>query len=82
MPWRPSVRSSSDDALMAKKYRDVRRALRKAGWSVARVSGSHEIWEHPDGRTVVIPGGGKDNREVPTGTPASIRRDTGLRDLR
>ncbi len=67
---------------MSKKYRDVGAALRKAGWSVARVVGSHEIWEHPDGRTVTVPGGGKSNRDVPAGTLASIRRDTGLDDLR
>ncbi len=67
---------------MAKKYRDVRAALHNDGWTVARVSGSHEIWEHPDGRSVAVPGGGKDNREVPTGTLASIRRDTGLDQLR
>jgi len=68
--------------LVAKKYREVRATLRKAGWTVARVSGSHEVWTHPDGRSVVLPGGGKDNREVPAGTLASIRRDTGLDDLR
>lgn len=67
---------------MAKKYRDVKRALRAAGWRLDRTAGSHEVWRHPDGRRVVIPGGGKDNREVPTGTLASIRRDTGLEDLR
>lgn len=67
---------------VAKKYRDVQKALRRAGWSVVRVAGSHEIWTHPDGRTVTVPGGGKANREVPAGTLASIRRDTGLSDLR
>jgi predicted RNA binding protein YcfA (HicA-like mRNA interferase family) len=40
--------------LVAKKYREVRATLRKAGWIVARVSGSHEIWTHPDGRSVVV----------------------------
>ena len=67
---------------MAKKYRDVRRALRRSGWRTLRVSGSHELWAHPDGRRVVIAGGGKDGREVPVGTLASIRRDTGLEELR
>lgn len=66
---------------MAKKYRDVTRALVQAGWTLARAKGSHEIWVHPDGRRVAIPGG-KSNREVPVGTLASIRRDTGLEDLR
>ena len=67
---------------MPKKFRDVKRVLRAAGWSLDRVKGSHELWVHPDGRRVVIPAGGKDNREVPSGTLASIHRATGLDDLR
>jgi predicted RNA binding protein YcfA (HicA-like mRNA interferase family) len=67
---------------MAKKYRDVKRALRYAGWKQLRTVGSHEVWAHPDGRRVVVPGGGRDNTEVPVGTLARIRKDTGLRDLR
>ncbi|MDQ3631236.1 MAG: type II toxin-antitoxin system HicA family toxin [Actinomycetota bacterium] len=42
-----------------RKYREVRAALRKAGWAVARVPGSHEIWQHPDGRSVAVPGGAR-----------------------
>lgn len=67
---------------MAIKYRDVIKALRKAGWTRARTSGSHEVWTHPDGRQVTLSGGGKANKEVPVGTLASIRRDTGLEKLR
>ncbi|MEJ7798302.1 MAG: type II toxin-antitoxin system HicA family toxin [Solirubrobacteraceae bacterium] len=67
---------------MAKKYREVRRALRTAGWSIVRISGSHEWWKHPDGRVTVVAGGGKDNRDVPAATLASIRRQSGLEDLR
>jgi mRNA interferase HicA len=67
---------------VAKKYRDVVRALRDAGWEHIRTRGSHELWRHQDGREVVIPGGGKANREVPTGTLASIRRATGIDTLR
>lgn len=37
---------------------------------------------HPDGRQVTIPGGGKSSKDVPAGTLASIRRDTGLEPLR
>jgi len=65
-----------------KKYRDVIRILRKAGWSLSRSAGSHQIWTHPDGRRVVVPAGGKENREVPPGTLASIQRDTGIEELR
>jgi len=67
---------------MAKKYREVRKALRDAGWRLVRVTGSHERWEHPDGRKTSLAGGGRDNREVPSSTLAKIRRQTGLEDLR
>ena len=50
---------------MARKYREVRKALRKAGWAIDRVTGSHEIWKHPDGRSVAVAAGGKDNQDVP-----------------
>lgn len=67
---------------MAKTYREVAMALRAAGWRKVTVSGSHEKWLHSDGRKVTVPGAGKAGREVPTGTLASIRRSTGLGDLR
>jgi predicted RNA binding protein YcfA (HicA-like mRNA interferase family) len=67
---------------VAKKYREVRQALRDAGWIMVRVTGSHERWAHPDGRKTVLAGGGRDNRDVPSSTLASIRRQTGLEDLR
>ncbi len=67
---------------MAKRHREVRKALRDAGWSVIRVTGSHEQWGHPDGRRTTVAGGGKGNREVPRSTLAKIRRQTGLEDLR
>jgi predicted RNA binding protein YcfA (HicA-like mRNA interferase family) len=65
---------------MAKKYREVRAALRQSGWTLARESGSHETWRHPDGRRVTV--AGKDSTTVPAGTLASIRRATGLDELR
>ena len=67
---------------MAKKYRDVRRALRDNGFRHLRTKGSHEAWEHQDGRRVVLAGGGKDNREVPAGTLKAIREQTGIDELR
>ena len=30
-------------------------ALERAGFAVARISGSHRVMRHPDGRTVVVP---------------------------
>jgi predicted RNA binding protein YcfA (HicA-like mRNA interferase family) len=66
---------------MAKKYKDVRKALIDAGWLVVRQAGSHEIWAHPgnDARIVVA---GKDSDTVPVGTLGSIRRTSGLEHLR
>lgn len=67
---------------MAKKYRDVRRILRRAGWARLRTEGSHEIWRHEDGRRVTVAGGGKNNDDVPAGTLANIRKGTGIEELR
>ena len=67
---------------VAKKYRDVYTLLRQAGWFRLRQAGSHEVWMHPAGGRVVVPGGGRANREVPAGTLASIRKSTGIEDLR
>ena len=33
----------------------VVRALERAGFTVVRISGSHRVMRHPDGRTVVVP---------------------------
>ena len=56
--------------------------MEKAGWRRVRVSGSHEVWKHADGGMVVVPGGGHGNREVPAGTLATIRKATGIEELR
>jgi predicted RNA binding protein YcfA (HicA-like mRNA interferase family) len=66
---------------VAKKFREVRRALRDDGWIKVRQAGSHEIWESAD-RARVVTVAGKDSDTVPVGTLAAIRRATGLRDLR
>lgn len=68
-------------AAVPQKYRDVRKALTEAGWSVIRQRGSHEIWGHADHveRVVVA---GKDGDTVPVGTLGSIRRATGMEHLR
>ncbi len=77
-----SVDAAAENASMAKKYRDVTKALHRAGWRRQRTRGSHEVWRHTDGREVTVPAGGKSNREVPTGTLGAIRRATGLEELR
>jgi predicted RNA binding protein YcfA (HicA-like mRNA interferase family) len=66
---------------MPKKYRDVRAALIAAGWTVVRQRGSHEVWTHPDHAIRVVVAG-KDSDTVPVGTLGSIRRATGLEELR
>jgi predicted RNA binding protein YcfA (HicA-like mRNA interferase family) len=67
-----------------KKYREVKAIMSRAGWTLHRqAKGSHEQWISPDGaRRVTIAGGGKDNRQVPPMTLGSIRRATGLEELR
>lgn len=79
---RPIRGAVSSSRYMAKKYRDVRRALRDNGFRHLRTKGSHEVWEHSDGRRVVLAGAGKDNRDVPAGTLKAIREQTGIDELR
>jgi predicted RNA binding protein YcfA (HicA-like mRNA interferase family) len=66
---------------VAKKYKTVRRALTDPGWSVARQHGSHELWAHPDHEDRIVVAG-KDSYTVPVGTLGSIRRASGLENLR
>lgn len=66
---------------MTKSVREVRRILRRRGWIVVRQKGSHERWVSADGRRVTTVAG-KGSATVPTGTLASIRRETGLEELR
>ena len=66
---------------MPKKYREVRSHLTEAGWTVMPQRGSHEVWAHPDHDVRVIVAG-KDSDTVPVGTLGSIRRATGLEQLR
>ncbi len=66
---------------MAKKFREVRKALRAEGWVKVRQAGSHETWESADG-TRVVTVAGKDSDTVPVGTLAAIRRATGIDELR
>lgn len=66
---------------MAKKYREVRKMLKNAGWHKVRQAGSHETWESADGKTSVTVAG-KDSDTVPAGTLSAMRRATGLDRLR
>ena len=66
---------------MPKKYSEVRKALADAGWKVVRQQGTHEVWSHSD-RDVRIVVAGKESDTVPVGTLSSIRRASGLEQLR
>ncbi len=65
MPQVPAVRG---DRLV--------RALEKAGFKVARITGSHHILRHPDGHGTTVPV--HQGRDVAKGTLRSILSDTGL----
>lgn len=65
MPQVPAVRG---DRLV--------RALEKAGFKVARITGSHRILRHPDGRGTTVPV--HQGRDVAKGTLRGILDDVGL----
>lgn len=65
MPPVPSVRGAQ-----------VVRALEKAGFKVARVTGSHHIMRHPDGRGTTVPVHAV--RDVAKGTLRGILADTSI----
>ncbi|GMW03878.1 MAG: hypothetical protein AMXMBFR84_50120 [Candidatus Hydrogenedentota bacterium] len=61
--------------LPALKSRQLIAALKKAGFSEARQSGSHCILKHPDGREVVVP---VHSRDLKRSTMKSIIKQAGL----
>jgi predicted RNA binding protein YcfA (HicA-like mRNA interferase family) len=54
----------------------VVRALERAGFKVARITGSHHIMRHPDGRGTTVPV--HPGRDVAKGTLRGILDDIGL----
>ena len=62
------------------KVRDPIAAVRSAGWYHDYTEGDHMVFRHPSrpGK-VVIPGGGKMNRDLKPGTWRSIERQAGLK---
>jgi predicted RNA binding protein YcfA (HicA-like mRNA interferase family) len=54
----------------------VVRALQRVGFQVARISGSHHVMRHPDGRTVPVPV--HPGRDMPTGTLRNILAIIGM----
>ena len=57
------------------KDKDLLQILKKNGWSLARISGSHHVLQK-NGQTIVVPIHGKD---VPIGLLNSILKETGLK---
>ena len=66
---------------MARKVRDVIVALERNGWVLVRERGSHRQFRHPDSPFVVTVAG-KPSTTVPPGILSSIRRMSGLDELR
>ena len=56
------------------KDKDLLKLLKKNGWELVRINGSHHILQK-DGKTTVVPIHGKD---VPTGLLKTILKETGL----
>ena len=52
----------------------VVRALEKAGFAVARITGSHHIMRHPDGRGTTVPV--HPGRDIAKGTLRGVLADT------
>jgi predicted RNA binding protein YcfA (HicA-like mRNA interferase family) len=61
-------------ALSDLPVRKVTRVLESIGFAHARTKGSHAVYRHEDGRTVIVPMHGT----VKRGTLASIVRQAGL----
>lgn len=56
------------------KDKDLLKLLKKNGWTLVRINGSHHILQK-DEKTTVVPIHGKD---VPTGLLKTILKETGL----
>ena len=66
---------------MPKTVRQIERILRNHGWTLARSVGSHRQYVHADNPNVVtVPGA--PGKQVATGTLSSIRRASGIEELR
>lgn len=57
------------------KDKDLLQILKKNGWSLARISGSHHVLQKGE-KTIVVPIHGKD---VPVGLLNRILKETGLK---
>lgn len=66
---------------MGMKVRDVITVLEHNGWVLVRQRGSHRHFRHPN-VSFVVTVAGKPSTTVPPGTLGSIRRTSGLEELR
>ncbi|MGA9876225.1 MAG: type II toxin-antitoxin system HicA family toxin [Solirubrobacteraceae bacterium] len=66
---------------MAKKVREVIAILEAHGWTQVRERGSHRQFKHPEFESVVTVTG-KRSGTLPVGQLASIRRNSGIEELR
>ena len=62
-------------AIPAVRGAQVVKALERAGFQVVRISGSHHVMKHPDGRTVPVP---VHNRDMAKGTLRNILAIVGM----
>jgi predicted RNA binding protein YcfA (HicA-like mRNA interferase family) len=66
---------------MAKKVREAITILEAHGWRQVRERGSHRQFKHPD-LSPVVTVAGKRSSTIPVGQLASIRRKSGIEELR
>lgn len=66
---------------MAKKVHQVTAILEAHGWTQVRRRGSHRQYKHSDSEYVVTIAG-KLSATMPVGQLKSIRRNTGIKELR
>ena len=66
---------------MPKKVKEVIAILEDNGWTLVRQSGSHRTYKHAD-HPLLVTVSGRWNRTVPVGMLTSIRRTSGIEELR
>jgi predicted RNA binding protein YcfA (HicA-like mRNA interferase family) len=66
---------------MPKCVREVEKILREHGWTLARTVGSHRQFVHAGSPNVVTVPGAR-GKQIATGTLSSIRRASGIDELR
>lgn len=59
---------------MPRKLRELRGDMRRAGYSIDRQSGSHEIWMHPDLPGVSVSLAGRDGADAQPYQESQVRR--------